>query len=376
MRLLFVPGMDINSSNANAVCCKNVVEALEEIDGIDIDVLNDFCLNDSIRSLWKKDIVLFIKRIIHWPSIDPDGIKRCIGEIESKKEDYDAVIVSHKPYESVVACLRYYSYKNHPKILLYELDPMTSGIDSYRLGKSLSFITDFKEKKIYSKIGYILHMECNKKKYSIKKYDKYRTKSFYLDFPLIYKKDLEKKKSSDNLRFIYSGMLDSYYRNPCYLLSLLDGLTNKHDYIFDFFSKGDCESLIDDKAREDSSFVSHGFVSHEELDDYLINADFLINIGNKYSEMLPSKLLNYMNYGKPIIHISNQENDSCIEYLKKYDNSLIIKESDDLDYSISKLEEFISSNKDKVISQDSIIKTFYKNTPQWSAEQIIKIIKG
>ena len=51
-------------------------------------------------------------------------------------------------------------------------------------------------------------------------------------------------------------------------------------------------------------------------------------------EMLPSKLLSYIETGMPILHIQKQENDACIEYLNKYELAAVIRENDQVEMSV------------------------------------------
>lgn len=105
-------------------------------------------------------------------------------------------------------------------------------------------------------------------------------------------------------------------------------------------------------------------------------ASMLINIGNKYSDMLPSKLLTYFMSGHPIIHFKNQENDSCISYLDRYGLNLIVDETDPVEVSAAKLIIFVNENKGRRLSPESVITNFHHNTPDWNAEQIKNVLMG
>ena len=53
-----------------------------------------------------------------------------------------------------------------------------------------------------------------------------------------------------------------------------------------------------------------GRVSHTVAIQYMSEADFLLNIGNSISSMVPSKIFEYISTGKPIISIYSNINDS------------------------------------------------------------------
>ena len=149
----------------------------------------------------------------------------------------------------------------------------------------------------------------------------------------------------------------------------MEKLKNDIPYELKFFSQG-CEEEI--LSFQNSSYVVCGYVGQKELDEEILNADYLINIGNLVSHSLPSKLITYMSYGKPIIHFCLQEDDVCIEYLEKYPLSLVIKYNESLDSASERIKEFINSTDKKVIDFDDLRKMFKMNCPEYSAKLIIE----
>ena len=51
-----------------------------------------------------------------------------------------------------------------------------------------------------------------------------------------------------------------------------------------------------------------GKVTKEKALQYLWQADVLVNIGNRVENMLPSKVLEYISTGKPVLNIAQLEN--------------------------------------------------------------------
>ena len=92
--------------------------------------------------------------------------------------------------------------------------------------------------------------------------------------------------------------------------------------------------------------------------------------------MLPSKILTYFMTGKPIVHIKNQNNDACIKYLEKYTLFIVIDENDPIETNAEKLINFLKENYKKRLSSNFIETTFRKNTPEWNAKQILKVLAG
>lgn len=379
MKVLFVSGYDLNGTNANVLCFRNVIEKIDKYNDIIIDVLGNSIFNEKSKKSWKTDPLTFVKRIIHWPAVDPNAIKKCKKLLLNYNlSEYDYIVVSHKPYESVLAILKLKHKFLNAQIYLYELDPMTNEIDKKNgLGRYLFFLSIFKEKKMYKKVDRIFHMESNRSKYTTQKYKTYFKKFSYLDIPLLNfeatKAKTKTQRSYNEVKFIYTGILNRVYRNPEYTLLLLNQLDNydvKTKFIFNFFSKGDCEDIIS-KYCDNKSFVQHGYVDNDILNMYFNDADFLINIGNHYSNMLPSKLLTYISKGKPIIHFSSKKDDPCLPYLDKYGPALIIQEYESLEKNLIKLFDFVHQNIGKCVNYNDILEKFVKNTAEWSAKQII-----
>ena len=88
----------------------------------------------------------------------------------------------------------------------------------------------------------------------------------------------------------------------------------------------------------------HGFLTHEAIMQIYTESDFLLNIGNTNTAMLPSKLFEYMSTGKPIICTYTSKYDTSNEYIIKYPNSILLNENKPIDQHIKPLEKFL--NKD------------------------------
>jgi glycosyltransferase involved in cell wall biosynthesis len=87
---------------------------------------------------------------------------------------------------------------------------------------------------------------------------------------------------------------------------LIDAIRNfkNENVVFEFFGKGKYQPLIK-LAEEDSRVSLKGFVTEEELELAMYNADALLSprdlLSNQFIMIFPSKLLYYLEFGKPII---------------------------------------------------------------------------
>lgn len=382
MKILIISGFDKEIESANTHCLNELVKTLKENKNVEMKITGSTLTKSSSNVNWKKSPFLMIKKIINWPVISPKASEECYKQIMGilSKEYFDVMLVMHMPYDSVLAAMRV--KKSYPNLftVLYELDPIAYEIDKQRnsLGKYLYFLRERAEKKTFQKCDLIVHMECNRKKYEHPIYKCFQSKEIYLDFPLIHDKGIESHAKinykGQKIKLIYTGKLMSAFRSPEYLLKVLVEVCKDVNLEINFFSKGDCETLLNKYAIENKFVCQRGYVGTQELEKEIEESDYLVNIGNKMSDMLPSKLLTYIEKGKPIIHVKNQENDACIPYLEKYGAALIIDESKSIDESSRIMVNFLKNNLGRHIGSNEIICLYPKNVPEYSAKVLYENI--
>ncbi len=125
------------------------------------------------------------------------------------------------------------------------------------------------------------------------------------------------------------------------------------------------------QKRSKNPIQIFGSVSHEEALEVLDQADIFINIGNNTPHMIPSKIFEYMSYGKPIISTCPIENEPCVPYLRQYSLALLL--SEDLsraERDARTVDRFISDCAGKKVGFDATEAMLYRNTPRAFAETI------
>ncbi len=284
------------------------------------------------------------------------------------RENVDCVIAMYFPLESVLAVEKIKKAHQDIKTVIYELDSVVDGIsfkDRLRALKARSY--ERWNIKRYRKVDRIVVMESHKNYWDKTFGMEFGRKVNYADIPtLVNRCSCNIKNHSGDISFIYAGLLDRNYRSPSYLLECVLALKKLLKIRIDFYSKGNCLDLIESTSKQFNCVFSHGYVSEKTLDAAILDADVLVNIGNKYSHSVPSKLITYISYCKPIIHFSPNEDDVCLEYLNKYPQSLIVNENDDVDYNVARIVDFINSLNNAKISFEEIQSVFEKNTPGYS----------
>ena len=129
-----------------------------------------------------------------------------------------------------------------------------------------------------------------------------------------------------NNRFVYAGTFYKLLRRPDYILNLFSQLRIRYKLNLELYFIGDyseSKKLVDQfKEGNKSWFFTPGKISRDESHRLIKSAEFTINLGNKNPLQLPSKVVEYMFFDKPIINICISENDPSIEVLGDYMNSI------------------------------------------------------
>lgn len=126
------------------------------------------------------------------------------------------------------------------------------------------------------------------------------------------------------IRLVYAGSLYRKVREPGALLSLFaellksepDGRLELH-----FFGRiNDCGALFDaHRGLIGKRVFLHGLVEPKLAAQALLEADFLVNIGNEASPLqLPSKIVDYAAAGKPIVNLVGGGRDASSDFLASY----------------------------------------------------------
>jgi glycosyltransferase involved in cell wall biosynthesis len=129
------------------------------------------------------------------------------------------------------------------------------------------------------------------------------------------------------LRLVFVGTLYRAIRNPDFLLALYGKLlaTPLADRLeLHFFGNiNDCsESFAPFAKLLGEKIFLHGVVSRDVVFRAMREGTVLVNIGNNTSYQLPSKVLEYISFGKPIVNLVKIENDSSVEFFSRYPASL------------------------------------------------------
>lgn len=249
-------------------------------------------------------------------------------------------------------------------LVLYELDPYTYN-SLLRFQKFLFFYRLYKE--------FIVFKRANKIFLTRELFDFYRENRFFkvfkekyieLGIPMLnIQKDNFTKVTNEGCRIVYAGSLSKKNRDPSFMLKLFCKIKDKSDWTLHIY--GADESAIDRAFLEELQHRIYVYkkVPRSDMPNIMRQATFLLNISNKNTLQLPSKILDYIGFRKPIINFYTQSDDLCKKYLVAYPNSLSIKENDaKVDVLATQLSDFIERNKGLNYSEESILAEYSEIT--------------
>lgn len=383
----------LNRPYANGVCARYIVRALRSLghtvnvvcfadDSIPDDEIGQvYCVPKPRKSVgWQKMGLLrkvdrMIKAIIS-PRMNNALVDCYVAATKEclRANHSDVVISMFFPIEGPEALKRIKRTEPGIITIVYELDSIGDGISNSIMQSLQNRSYERWLKKVYRQIDRIIIMKSHKS-YWEKTFGKnFQKKLLVADLPVLVQHNAVHADTNESIKMVYSGRIDSTYRSPKYLLSVLSELNKRLDYDFRFYSEGDCETEISLAAQQNCKIHQCGYICQNELELALARADFLVNLGNKTSHNVPSKLVLYLSYGKPIIHFSSQKEDICRHYLEEYPLSLIIDESMDKGEAARKVRDFVLSTKGKRVPFASVESIYRENCPSYSAELITSII--
>ncbi|KTD24334.1 Uncharacterised protein [Legionella lansingensis] len=162
------------------------------------------------------------------------------------------------------------------------------------------------------------------------------------------------------IHLVFAGTLYAKIRNPRFLLELLSEIHVKMTspkFIIHFYGKiGDCEQEFEPYKKAINDWIYfHGSVDRDQLIKVYRSADILVNIGNTTTYQVPSKVIEYMSTGLPILNITSVANDSSILMLQSYPSVLTLSQNAGVTEKI--VDEFClfmkqSQNVDREVVED------------------------
>lgn len=214
------------------------------------------------------------------------------------------------------------------------------------------------EKKIFKSVDLCIMTPIMYKAYQTNELSAYTDKMYPLEFPCIEEKKRNKRTDlfdTKKLHLVFAGRFYEDIRTPDFLLQLFEKLTQER-IVLHVYGSGCDEVLQRAKVKLGERLMLHGSVSSEEIEEILAQADVLVNVNNSVYNQLPSKTLEYIGYGLPILNICKSEKCPTLEYMEKY--PLAYNVFEDSEVKLEEMENFIVQNARRNISWEEISKIY------------------
>jgi|GEM_PF-6812901 len=303
---------------------------------------------------------------------DVTKIERKIRELINE-HGYDVVITATAAFSKAVALeslARSKEFRGKVKFGLIETDPYVENIASGMKGQRRRARI---KRGVYEALDFCYitpQMERGLDGAVTEKYkDRIQTYEFPKLSPPVISSPSGIEFDREYINCVYLGMLDASYRNPTEILERFKNVDKKiRLYIFGY----GCEQIVSEYACE--RIIMGGSVSHDRASAICAEADILLNLNSTMHNMLPSKLLEYFSYGKPVINFSYINDCPSLKYTQKYPLCLNISMGDRADDS-RKIEEFAISKSKASIPISEVEKLFSDCTPGCLAKSILSWIQ-
>jgi hypothetical protein len=148
------------------------------------------------------------------------------------------------------------------------------------------------------------------------------------------------------LRLVYLGTLYPTIRAPDFLLALFRRLLDANlGRRLELHFIGDHSMCADSFAPyadlRDRQLFLHGLVDRSRAMAALTQGDILVNIGNVTANQVPSKLVEYLGTGAPILNVTSGPTDSSIPVLSRHPNVLHLSGTADPSAEIEAVKTFV-----------------------------------
>ena len=306
--------------------------------------------NNIIKKLFffiAKRIYRLIYRVFAWPDYSMlwyFSVRMKIKNIP----DYDLLISVSLPFTSHLVAYTL-NKKRGTRWIMDIGDPFYLKKDAPENNKYLySYLNKYFENKFYKHASKVVFTHKESMEHHKKTFDTLNQKSSLL--PPVFHTKINKKTNNFNykktpVKVAYFGVLTIGVRTPDNFLSFINALDMNNIEIH-WYTNEDSKHMIKSVYSNSSKNFFHDMVPRDEALDLMDNEyHALLNIGNQNPFQLPSKVIEYISTGKPIIHYSEITDDPVVGILNERSNSIIINRKTNPEQAKKEFKEKMFSDK-------------------------------
>ena len=176
---------------------------------------------------------------------------------------------------------------------------------------------------------------------------------------------------------VFAGTLDPSVRTADYAIKVFRALRalDANSLPLERYALSIGASAVKAAARETPQcIIAHDALPAREMVSVLRQSAALVSIGNRNTFQKPSKHIEYMAMGKPIIHFAYLPNDPALDDLEHYPLALVLYEADEPRQSAMKLDAFLREYANKELTFKEVVQTFPEGTPEHVSDILLEAI--
>ena len=281
-----------------------------------------------------KKIYRFIFRNFAWPDYSMFWL---ISVFKARKKldlEYDIIISVSLPFSSHIAGYIINKKFNKPWIMDVG-DPFSLKITAPENNTFLyGRLNKYYEKKFYHEASQILFTHDDALKTHVNEFQFEMSKTevgqpiskFQED---LYELSKNYNYTDTNVKFGYFGIFTKGVRTPNNFLEFLDKFNN---YEMHWYVNLDSESILKENILDKSKHIFNSQVPRDEALQLMTKSfHCLVSVGNLNPNQIPSKVIEYIATGKPILHFTEIDNDPVMHIAEQFNNLFIIRKDTDIE---------------------------------------------
>ena len=327
---------------------------------------------------WATDQKRDWKRKLLYPAIskatDPNGfsdalqVQILLRELKDvcKKYPFEAALSTSEPYTMACTASQLYGGRK----ALYIMDPpacVSNGAETVYRNRSLPSV--LKNQSALITTPFILEAL---KAHSLPLPGRVET----VGFPMIAEHPTAGEKRKDGkIRLLYCGWIYSDIRSPKFFLDIVSRLDERFEVTF---MGRECEKLQERFSIETkATLITIPNQPYDVALQAMADADILINIGNSVPVHMPSKTLEYINTGKPMVNFYKLADCPTLYYTNRYPLALNLFEKEkNIDAAATQFVHFCEETVGNTVDHNWIESEFADCTPQYIAQKLIESLEN
>lgn len=232
--------------------------------------------------------------------------------LKCKKIKFDLIISWSYPFFTHRLALIAKRFFRHAKNIIFMLDPYADNL----MEQSSVAARIVEENKIFIKSDKIFTTKLIYEKSNYSMIKNFSDKVSFVPDTFIYDRTKYSHISCNKniITLSYFGQFIKSIRNPLKMIDIFKNLTT--EFKINLYYRG-CEDIVTNNVGDNVALCEY-IRNFEKFNQKVGEANFLLSLGNTINNQNPSKIFEYVCFGKPIIHFYQNDEDKAKEYFANY----------------------------------------------------------